>query len=46
MYFNLNSTAFPGALNNGGVKTCFNCSIFNIKLIQHPFIKYFVFHLG
>ena len=33
-------------LNKKGVETCFNCIIGNTKLIQHRFIKSFVFQLG
>ena len=46
MYFNWISTASFIALNKRGVKTCFNCIIDNAKLIQHRFIKSFVFQLG
>ena len=46
MYFNWISTASFISLNKKGSKTCFNCIIGNIKLIQHRFIKSFVFQLG
>ena len=47
MYFNWISTASFITLNNRGVKkTCFNCIIGNTKLIQHRFIKSFVFLIG
>ena len=46
MYFNWFSTASFITLNKRGVKTCFNCIIGNTKLIQHRFIKSFVFQLG
>ena len=46
MYFNWISTASFITLNKRGVKTRFNCIIGNTKLIQHRFIKSFVFQLG
>ena len=46
MYFNWISTASFVALNKRGVKTCFNSSIGNTKLIQHWIIMFFVFKLG
>ena len=45
MYFNWISTASFITLNKKEVKTCFNCIIGNTKLIQHRFIKPFVFQL-
>ena len=44
-YFNWISTASFITLNKRGVKTCFQCIIGNTKLIQHQFIKLFVFQL-
>ena len=46
MYFNWISTASFSTLNMRGSKTCFNCIIGNTRLIQHRFIKSFVFQLG
>ena len=46
MYFNWISTASFITLNTSGVKKCFNCIIGITKLIQHRFIKLFVFQLG
>ena len=46
MHFNRVSTASFVALNKRGAKTCLSCIIGNAKLIQHRFIKYFVFQLG
>ena len=46
MNFNWIYTASFITLNKRGVKNCFNCIIGNTKLIQHWFIKSFVFHLG
>ena len=46
MYLNRMSTALIITLNKRGVKMCFNCIIVNAILIQHPFIKSFVFQLG
>ena len=46
MFFNWISTASFVALNKRGVKTCFNFIIANTNLIQHRFIKSFVFQLG
>ena len=43
MYFNWTSTASFITLNKRGSKTCFNCIIGNTELIQHRFIKSFVF---
>ena len=45
MYFNWISTVSFITLNKRGVKTCFNCIIGNRKLMQHRFIKYFVFQV-
>ena len=45
MYFNWISTASFITLNKRGSKTCFNYIVGNTKLIQHRFIKYFVFQL-
>ena len=42
MYFNWISTASF----REGSKMCFSCNIANTKLIQHRFIKSFVFQLG
>ena len=46
MYFNWISTASFVALNKRGVKTCFASINGNTKLMQHRFIKSFVFQLG
>ena len=46
MYFNWISTASFITLNKRRVKTCINCIIGNTKLIQHQFLKSFVFQLG
>ena len=46
MFFNWISTASFVALNKRGVKTCFNSIIGNTNLIQHQFIKSFVFQLS
>ena len=47
MYFYWISTALFVALNKRGVKkSCFNSINGNAKLIQHRFIKSFVFQLG
>ena len=43
MYLNWMSTASIITLNKKGVKTCSNCITGNTKLIQHRFIKPFVF---
>ena len=45
-YINWISTALFIALNKRGVKTYFNCIVGNTKLIQHGFIKSFVFQIG
>ena len=45
MHLNWMSTASFNTLNNRGVKNVFNCIIGNTKLIQHRFIKSFVFQL-
>ena len=45
MYLNWMSTASSITLNKGGVKTCFHYITGNTKLIQHRFIKSFVFQL-
>ena len=45
MYFNWISTASFITLNKRGSKTCFNCIFGNTKLIEHRFIKPFVFQL-
>ena len=39
MLFDYISNASFAALNNVGVKTCFNCIIRNTKLIEHCLIK-------
>ena len=46
MCINWISTASFITLKMRGVKTCFNCIIGNTKLIQHRFIKSFVFEYG
>ena len=46
MYFNWISTGSFITLNKRGVKTCFNSINGNTKLMQHRFIKSFVFQLG
>ena len=46
VYFNLISTASFVALTREGSKTRFNSINGNTKLIQHRFIKSFVFQLG
>ena len=38
--FSLISTALFVALNTDGSEMCFNCINFNVKLIQHRFIKF------
>ena len=48
MYLNWMFTASIITLNKrggGGLKTCLNCTTGNTKLIQHRFIKSFVFPL-
>ena len=45
MYFNWISTASFVALNKRGVKNVFQLIIDNARLIQHRFIKSFVFQL-
>ena len=51
VYLDWMSTASFITFNKKGVKnvfrvSCFNCIIGNTKLIQHRFIKSFVFELG
>ena len=46
MYLIWMSTASFITFNNRGVFTCFKCIIGNTKLIQHRFIKSFVFEFG
>ena len=46
MYFKWISSASSITLNKRVVKKCFNCIIGNTKLIQHRFIKSFVFQIG
>ena len=46
MYFNWISTALFITLNKRGVKNVFQLHYWQYKLIQHRFIKSFVFHLG
>ena len=43
MCLNWTSTGSFITLNKRGVKTCLNCIIGNTALIQHRFIKSFVF---
>ena len=45
-YFNWISTASFIALTKEGSKTYFNCIVGNKKLIQHRFIKSYVFQIG
>ena len=46
MYFNWISTASFNTSTREGSKAYFNCIIGNTKLIQHQFIKSFVFQIG
>ena len=46
MYLNWMSTESFLLSTREGSKMCFNCIIGNTKLIQHRFIKSFVFELG